>query len=310
MPPRKPLNTAEPFDPDAAAPYGGRPSKARDVMAKPPYEPPVLTPLYHLVWAAADTFNDDADTHPLGTSPSTVMDCRLRQWLRNTGVPRTNRLSPETIKKLEAGKVIESFWRDVYSRAGFEVESPLPRIAIPYLTAGGAGDGGLTVATRECSERLSETAGRYIPVGSRGLLELKDLGVWSFFDVMDKGWVEGKPDYFYQAQAYMEGYDCQWCIMHAGQADASSVKFVWSKFKKRPDRQPGFWLELVHRQPEVFARMVDRAREVNYYVENILEPHEAARVLRDYNVWDKHDQDSGKGFPCHWCGHKELCLTL
>lgn len=272
-------------------------------IIKEPYVAPVLTPLYHHLWKAAESTQDDND-HTNEVSASGVDDCRLKNWFRVKEFPRDNRIPPESLKKMESGRAIEPFWRDVYERAGFEVVSPLDRIEpIGNLRGGGGGDGGLIVRTPEAAATVGE------PIGSRGLLELKDLGIWTYFDVINKGWTEGAPQYIVQAQVYMEGYDWDWAVLHAGQADSSATKTWWTRMWKRdPKDLPAFWAEKLVRDSRTFAWANARAGEINWFTDNSATPPMA---LRDFDVHDKLQWgQTKKGFPCAYCGWSKTCANL
>lgn len=226
-------------------------------------------------------------------SPSGVAHCRFQQWCNGTGVPRTNPVPPQSIKKMESGTAIEPFWRDIYSRAGLQW-SELPKLEDVGPFKQGQGDGKLTVTM----------PGLPWPVGTSLLLELKDLGVWTYFNAVEKGLRDGLPDYYAQVQVYLGLYGMNQAIFHAGQADASAVTYVWRRIKRRSGMAPPFYLEVVEFNPEVFGDMMDRADDVKYHVSQHTEP---PLHLRDYDV--KKLGPAGT-FPCGYCGWLDYCLEV
>lgn len=246
------------------------------------------------VTTAVGSFRDDREGDRHGVpSPSGIAHCRLQQWFNGRGIPRTNPVPTASVKKMESGVQIEGFWRDIYTRAGF-AHRPLQRLkeARIYPFADGQGDGLLTVVEPNLPW----------PIGQQLLLELKDLGVWSFCDVVDGGLEEGLPDYYAQVQVYLGLYGLNTAIFHAGQADASSVTFVWKRLKKRETPPPPFYVEVVEFDVDCFNRLRERAADVRYHIEEYVE---APLHLRDYNA----EKLSEKGsFPCGYCSWQDACL--
>ena len=227
-------------------------------------------------------------------SPSGVASCRLQQWFNGRGYPRSNPVPAASVKKMQSGTLIESFWRDIYNRAGF-AWSPLPQLAGkagPF--AAGQGDGRLTVVQPTLPW----------PIGTQLLLELKDLGVWTYFDAIDKGLKDGLPDYYAQVQVYMGLYDFRQAIFHAGQADASSVTYVWRRIKRREGSPPAFHAEVVDFDAEHYSRMLDRAEDVSHHLDPVRVPHIPLH-LRDYDVFKLAPADK---YPCGYCSWQKTCL--
>lgn len=241
----------------------------------------------------------NADSEHAVPSPSGVADCRLKQWFTGREVPRSNPIPPANYKKMETGRHIERFWHDIYEQAGFDV-LPTPDSEPFDNFKGGQGDGILVIRTDE----LAETMG--LRVGDRGLLELKDLGMWTFDDYVLHG-TEGKDieHYKIQTQIYLGRYNLKFAVLHGGIADNSAQMFLWQRMRKREGNPPPFWLEIVYPDPVVYAAMNARAGEVNWYIENVEQP---PLVLKDF------DPEQGK-FPCGsderpYCGWRDLCKKV
>ena len=233
----------------------------------------------------------EGDRHGV-PSPSGVASCRLQQWFNGRGIPRTNPVPPASVKKMESGTAAEPFWRDIYTRAGF-AWTPLSRLrgnARPF--ADGQGDGKLFVVNPALPW----------PVGTALLLELKDLGVWTYLDAVEKGLKDGLPDYYTQVQVYLGLYGLKQAIFHAGQADASAVTFVWKRIKKHEGMPPPFHAEVVDFDAEFFSKTLDRATDVEFSLRtmDVVPLH-----LRDYDVFKLAPQ--GK-YPCGYCGWMDKCL--
>ncbi len=119
----------------------------------------------------------------------------------------------------------------------------------------------------------------------------------------------GMEGYVHQAQTYLEFYreshDLKFAILLGGQADNSSITFVWNRMKKREGLAPPFWLEILYPDPAMAAADNDKAGEVAWYIDNVAEP---PGELKDFNPED------GK-FPCGsddraYCGWRDRCLLV
>lgn len=261
------------------------------------HEPRELALAGELYHAAFDLANADSD-HAV-PSPSGVADCRLKQWFAATETPRSNPIGPASYKKMETGRHIEQFWHTIYEQAGFDVlETPESEPFDNYK--GGRGDGILVVRTPELAKIMG------LKVGDRGLLELKDLGVFTFDDFVLHG-ADG-PDiahYKVQTQVYLGRYGLKFAILHGGQSDNSASMFYWGRMRKRKGFPPPFMIEIVYPDPVVYAYYNDRAGEVSWYAEHVTTPPEA---LKDFNP--------AKGrFPCGsderpYCSWRDICLKV
>lgn len=232
-------------------------------------------------------------------SPSGILRCRLEQWFNGTGHERTNKHSVESDKNMEQGTLVEPYWFKVYARAGFEVcphPEPPPPGSMGVMRSHG-GDAIMYVATPECASVFG------MPMGSRVLLELKNMGGWSYFDFVLKDLQEGHPDYWAQVNTYLHGYACDYAIVHAGIADPGLTKWVWKRIKKQEDPLPPFWIEIVKKDAGTVMDALERANEVRWSIDNITDhiPIE----LRDYNP---HDLLPKQGFPCFYCAYADACV--
>lgn len=264
------------------------------LAGRPKAELALMAHIYTTMFAMAN--QDDPHATP---SPSGIHGCRLKQWFGAKALQRTNPIPPASYKKMETGRHIETFWREVIESAGFDWEECPESIERPPFK-GGTGDGILTIRTEECAQVMGQ------PVGTRGLLELKDLGIWSFLDYVYKG-AQG-PDimgYYHQAQTYMSFYDLKFAVLLGGQADNSAITFTWSRMRKKKGMPPPFWLEILEFDPIMAAKDRGVAQEINYFVENYEEP---PGTLKDF------DPAEGK-FPCGsedrpYCGWRDICLKV
>lgn len=155
----------------------------------------------------------------------------------------------------------------------------------------------LFVETEACSKAIG------LPIGSSLLLELKDFGAWSYMDFIDKGIKVASPDYYAQVQSYLHAYKRDYCIFHAGMADASGTKFIWKRIRKHDDEIPPFWIEIIKREPAVVMQTLGRASEISWAVENIrdrvpieLRDYESVKLVREHK------------YPCGWCGYADACV--
>lgn len=261
--------------------------------------------LYVHIHKAAETMQDDWDDGDRHVpSPSTVASCRLQQWFKGVKWPRTNRIPVDSMKKMESGTAIEGFWRTVYTRAGFNVVSPTRALEVGAMRSKG-GDGILYVEDDELRAILSRCVGHEVRMGASLLLELKDFGAWSYCDFFDKGLQQGLPDYYMQVQSYLHGFGIDYCIFHAGMADASGTKFIWRRIKKYGEEVPPFWMEVVKQDPLVINNALDRANEVDWSIKNLSDEKRIPIELRDYDVEELTKKNS---YPCSYCGWQEACL--
>jgi len=265
---------------------------------------PELRLMGHL-YMVMDALANQEDPHAT-PSPSQIHGCRLKMWFGGRGIAKTNRIPPASFKKMETGRHIEGFWREVIDAAGFDWE-PCPDSIERGPWKGGIGDGILTIREQDAADAMG------LPVGTKGLLELKDLGVWSFDNYITEG-SQGRDikGYYHQAQTYLdfysESHDLSFAILLGGQADNSSVTFNWKRMRKREGEPPPFWLEILYPDPSVQAENHARATEVNWYLERYTDDSKPPIELKDF------DPEAGK-FPCGdaekaYCGWRDLCLKV
>jgi hypothetical protein len=207
--------------------------------------PPLLEGLPERLEKAAQRIYSEGDPHPAG-SPSSVYSCLRRQWYRATGAEETNLPSLASLKKMESGTAIEGYWHKVYEGSGFRVSRPEERLPInneegEWLTDG-AVDGILE------SEEDPDF---------KVLLELKDLGYYSYRDVVKKGVKVGAPEYYTQVQLYMDAAltagltTIPLCIFHAGMADLSGSRFIWERIHKEEEGSlPNIYIEVIEQDKE------------------------------------------------------------
>src|SRR3990170_980849 len=214
------------------------------------------------VLEALEKWGDD-DRHPV-PSPSGIARCFRQQWCRGTRHPITNPDQPAWAKKMEQGKLVEPFWHEVFQMAGFTVATLNERVPVAGGPMTGVGD-----------RMLMDEVEALFPGAM--LLELKDLGMFTFYEFLKYGLKEGNPDYYYQVQCYMAMYAVPFAIVFAGQADASSTTWWWRTREKKEhgpeaaEWPPPFLLEIVPFAPADFAWAQQRAVDVDWYIKNVAE---------------------------------------
>lgn len=259
---------------------------------------------------ALTRYRDDEEPHDV-PSPSGIASCFRKQVAARRGIPHTNPGKPAWIKKAEQGRLVEPFWQEVFERAQFSL------IDLTASERQKVGDGPMTgIGDRIMADHTGE-----IPIAM--LLELKDLGMFTYFSFLEQGLQKGLPDYWYQVQSYLEEYDLPFAVVLAGQADASACTW-WFRTrktctrKKKPhdhtcvDKYHGdeqiwpdpFVVELVPRAPADFDWANQRAKDVVYYADDATIP--LRQVPRDYDPtlpkWNNRTS------PCTWCPIKDACL--
>lgn len=268
------------------------------LFERPDQELKLMGHLYQIMDAMAN--QDDPHATP---SPSQIHGCRLKMWYSGKGIQKTNRIPPASYKKMETGRHIEGFWRTIIDAAGFGWEE-CPESISRGPWAGGTGDGILTVLREDAAEAIG------FPIGTRGLLELKDLGIWSYDNFINEG-SRGRDinGYYHQSQTYLdfyaESHDLKFCVLLGGQADSSGVTFNWKRMRKRAGEAPPFWLEIIYPDPVIQAKNNTIAEEVSWYLKTY---DVAPGELKDF------DPEAGK-FPCGddekaYCGWRDLCLKV
>lgn len=247
-------------------------------------------------------YRDDDEAHDV-PSPSGISGCFRRQWCAGTHYPQLNPDKPAWIKKQEQGRLVEPFWHDVFNRAGFSVAdlTNTERLQMKDSPMTGKGDGII-------ADMMGE-----IPIVM--MLELKDLGMFTYLDFMEKGLKEGLPYYWYQVQDYLEIYDLPFGVVFAGQADASAITW-WHRTRNQCNRrvkahdatcahkQHGedktypepFVVEVVPKAPADIEWTRQRSLDVRWYIDN--EPN-IAKVPRDFDP--SQPKINGKNSPCNWC---------
>ena len=178
-------------------------------------------------------------------SPSGIANCFRAQWAKATKQEVTNPDQLAWIKNMEQGKLVEPFWSDIFRLAGFTVVDLNERLTIAGGPMTGVGDRMITDDTGEIA----------IPL----LIELKNLGPFSYYELMKHGIRNGAPHYYYQIQSYLEMYNIPMAIIFAGQAEASSITWWWRVREKKQsginatEWPPPFIVEVVERAPADFA---------------------------------------------------------
>lgn len=234
-------------------------------------------------------------------SPSGIHRCFRDQWAKATKQKITNPDQLAWIKNMEQGKLVEPFWSDIFRLADFTVADLNERLTIAGGPMTGVGDRMVTDNTGEIN----------IPL----LLELKNLGPFSYYEFLKFGLRNGAPGYYYQVQSYMEMYNIPLAVVFAGQAEASSITWWWRVREKKqsgPDATewpPPFIVEVVERAPADFAWAQQRAVDVRWYSDNVTD---MAKVPRDYDPVEqkKYETPDGrkKQVPCIYCPIRDACI--
>ncbi len=241
-----------------------------------------------LTEAAHRIFSREEGNHPV-PSPSGAYDCVRKQWYKGRGYPVTNPPPVRSMKKMSQGKAIEPWWRAIYDEIPeLTVIQPAERLPIGVST--GEVDGLLTDGTFTC------------------VLELKDLGQWSYQDALLKGVKEGHPEYYLQVQLYMKAaFDAgiindKRVVFHAGMADASGFLWYWRRIKKKEwTNDLDFYTEIIEYDEVAVQWGLDRMQ----YVESIKKSEDVPP--RNFNP------EAGQ-FPCGsdeqpYCPMRDTCLA-
>lgn len=213
-----------------------------------------------------------------------------QQWYKGRGSPITNVTPVRSLKKMAAGKAIEPFWRAALEEAGFTITLPKERIPI-----GEDADG-------EVDGILSEGQ-----PASSCLLELKDLGQWSYQDVLIKGVKIGAPEYYMQVQLYLYGcihaglINDPRCVFLAGMADSSGFLWYWRRIKKQEIDPPDFYLEVIEYDEAVAQWGLDRMKYIG-------------SILKSSDVPPSNFEPLEGRFPCGtndvaYCGFRDQCVS-
>lgn len=238
--------------------------------------------LYNAVLAALEATQDEREPHDV-PSASRIEDCRRLQWFEGKGIPRSDRIPARSLKKMASGVAVEPFWKEIYAKAlarlGLQLVDAPPRVPIgPHMS--GQADALI------CKEE--------VPVA---ILEVKDLGIWSYLDLLKDGLKVALPYYWYQVQSYMEGYHCPLAVFHAGMADSSAVTGTYRRrFGGDP---PPFWTEVIGRDEDDIKWALNRAAEVRKSIDTLTYP---ADVPRDYDPFSTDFR-----MRCNWCGWRTAC---
>lgn len=227
-------------------------------------------------------------------SPSTVGMCFRRQWFLGRGAERSERIAPSSILAMERGKALEPLGYALAERAGFIVS---PSITLP----------------KEVLSSMNLKRGAVDMIlakpGELGLWlgEVKVLGMWGYGLTLDKGLIETDPNYYYQAQLYMEairrlGYEVKGCIFMMFSADPTAWSWYFNRIKKIPKdderRYPA--MKTLEIAPDKWwvNEGIKRALLVTAY----LNETEGKNVPREFDPYNH-----GEAFPCGWCGFLEKC---
>ena len=237
---------------------------------------------------AAGEILGEGEYHPV-PSPSGIMHCLRQQTYSGLRVPKTNRPPIRSLKRMESGSAIESWWAEVYNTAGFTVMKL---------------DGGSRVSTPAGSGEFDRLLIDNT-TGEKLLLELKDMDAWTFLNILDKGVQGGDENYWGQVQCYLDSEEAKSLgitrvIFHVGQAGPSSLAWIWKKIKKREGRPPDYIVEVIEKDYDTVLVAKARATKVSDALER------EVILMREYNPRD------GK-FPCGdeetpYCSWRELCL--
>jgi hypothetical protein len=242
---------------------------------------------------AIESFQDEEPPHDV-PSPSGVYGCIRQQVFVGRRIPRTNRIPAQSIKKMEAGRGIESFWQRALKKAGF-TWAALGRIQVGDVMTG-EGDG------------LVFSLGDKDFSNTTMLTEFKDMGLWPYLYCIDGQFMEKHLEYYFQVQSYMEAYNFDRCLFIAGPADYSGAKWAWSKIKRKTTDLPPFYVRVIERNPEAFKWANERAKLVKSYLDSV---EDAPFVLTEWLAKVPREADpANEQYPCTYCGWAEDCLKI
>lgn len=250
---------------------------------------------------AAVKISDDAPAHPVG-SPSSVYSCLRRQWYSAKGVQESNVRSLKSLKKMASGKAIEDYWHEVYRGAGFKVYRPKTRLPIYSSTGELLTDGEIDGVLEQLEEPHHKI-----------LLELKDLGIWTYTGILEKGLENYDPGYYVQLQLYLHAaleagvVDQPYAVFHAGMADSSAVVWIWKAIKKKdPADLPDVHIQVIGYDPIIVNWAMRRIDIAKLLVMSDSVP------AREYDP-EAMQKTKGGGFPCGkldnpYCPWLETCI--
>jgi hypothetical protein len=187
-----------------------------------------------------------------------------------------------------AGTFMEPFWRDALVGAGYGVIEYRGRIPI-------FGEDGSMYTTGAIDGIVQDEDKRY-------LLELKNLGLWSFQSILDDGLKEGEPTYYLQEQLYLHA--CEQAglintgkaIFLAGMADSTAMLWYRRRFKKEKGDPPDFYIEIIEKDDAAVQFGLERLAEVN-------------RSLAGDEVPAREFDPMADKFPCGYCQWQDQCIV-
>lgn len=240
-----------------------------------------LHPVTAMLLDALDEMQDEWHRRGVPTPSSAGTECLRQLWFMGRQVPRSNRAPAYTVLALEQGKAEEEIAYALWERLGFQVTR---QVAVPAEAIACAEDG--------TADGVLRTADGDI------LLEIKRLGAYPYYLVLTEGVEVGHPRYYTQVQLYLAGLGLARCFFLAVSADYRAfLRLYGRRFAEAP---PPVWVEEIVRDDDFVAKQVSRNRMVRRLISSVDQVAAVPRVADPAEV--------GDGWPCGWCGWRELCL--
>ncbi len=252
---------------------------------------PFDIPLWARVHEGAVKYGEISEEPHVVPSASQTSACIRQQVYNGRRVPRTNPTPVRSQKNMAQGALMEDYWFEVYEQAGFQVQRHPP--AHPLTDD-------LAVIPGSCDGILDGDT----------VLELKNLGAWSYISFIQKGLKEAEVSYYYQVQAYMHAYGMSKAILHAGVADPSGTVWIWQRIKKQEGRMPDFWLEEIPFDYLAYEQASRWAKDVDFYANKNpdIPMAQVPRTWHEGQLVDPAGMLANNKFPCAYCGWAQACI--
>jgi len=244
--------------------------------------------------AAADAQQDAWGSHPV-PSPSGVLKCKRSLWYTARGVPVTDKVPFQSMKRLDAGKQSEPFWHQMYADADFTV---LALVGGSRIKVG-------EHMTAEFDSALYDKTDDSVPLL---LAEFKDMGGWGYMNCVLDGVQASEYDYYMQMQLYMGAMKAEACVFTASLADPTTTLWLWNNIKKQAEEDfPPFYVEVVLFNEGEYNKGLEAAALVAAVVASDAVPPPDYAPTAQKNKKDRN-------FPCGtderaYCSRRKQCIA-
>lgn len=218
-------------------------------------------------------------------NPSTLMDCRLKQWFQVKGF-ETDQITPISWKIRRAmGVLAEPYWLTVLATADFLVG--LPNKSYP------------------CGQHMQAHPDAILDIDF--LVELKSISGWGYKKLIEHagGMFGAEFGHYIQAQLYMYAANKEWCLYLASAADPNLLQSILrqqKKYKRHYNLEP-IYLEWIHRDEGAINAALDRAEII---VQDAFNDSPPEREFKGF----EYDLDGSRNFPCGYCMYLSRCSEV